>query len=81
MRYETRTRLRPADVISRARDFFVTNYGLTERRTSPTNVSFEGAGGGVAIDAKAGPDSKTIVDIVAREWDQQAVEFIKKLAR
>lgn len=80
MRYETQTKLAPGEVISRARDFFVTNYGLSERRTSATAVNFEGAGGGVLVVAMAGPDSKTTVELTSREWDFQTVEFRKKLA-
>ncbi|MFN8532311.1 MAG: hypothetical protein U0556_02030 [Dehalococcoidia bacterium] len=79
MRYETTTRAIPPSVLQLAREFFGGRFGLTETASGERSVSFEGGGGGVAIEAR-GASAGTVVEIVTREWDIQVREFIGLLA-
>ncbi|GIW10101.1 MAG: hypothetical protein KatS3mg061_1158 [Dehalococcoidia bacterium] len=78
MRYETTTRAIPPTVLALAREFFGQRYGLREVSATPRSVSFEGGGGGVAVSAR-GTREGTAVEVVAREWDYQAQEFLRLL--
>ncbi|MCS7003390.1 MAG: hypothetical protein NZ518_11125, partial [Dehalococcoidia bacterium] len=81
MRYETRTPLSPMETLSLARDHFVNDVGLAETPGPPRGVRFEGGGGGVTVTAeRRSPAELTVVEIVAREWDSEAVTFLKRLA-
>jgi hypothetical protein len=77
MRYETTTLLRPEEVATRARRFFGRNLGLEERHFDHT-MTFTGGGGGVALETTAGEDCTT-VELLAREWDIQAREFLREV--
>ena len=76
----TETKLKPAEVIERAVQFFGPNggYGLKIAEQTDTGVCFEGSGGGVDVVACA-EEKGTMVDVVSREWDHQAKEFMEKL--
>lgn len=70
---------KPDVAIQEAKDFFgPKGYGLTMVDETPTWVKFEGSGGEVEIGAVE-EDKGTSVEIVSREWDTQAKEFMSKL--
>jgi len=76
-RIETRTKLTPREVVERAVAFFG-SYGLAVTRRSDTEVLLEGGGG--SIDIFARPEGKeTVIEILSREWDQQAREFAREI--
>jgi hypothetical protein len=74
LRIEGHTKLAPTEVVERAAQFFG-SYGLTIRGRTDHEVLLEGAGGGVDVfvtDQEKGAD----VEVVSREWDTQAREFL-----
>ena len=79
MRYETQTVLRPEEVVSLAREFFEGELGLHEQPNStPAITTFVGGGGGIALSAEA-HDQSTTVELLAREWDYQARQFLRRV--
>ncbi len=80
LRLSTETKLASAEVIRQAVDFFgPSGLGLKVTEQNDETVSFEGGGGGIAVEAAAGEKGKTNVDIASREWDFQAQQFIEKI--
>lgn len=80
LRMGVNTKLGPAEVISRARQFFGPDggYGLKITSEDDTSICFEGGGG--SVDVVVGTlDSGATVDLVSSEWDQQVREFIGKI--
>ncbi len=77
LRIEGHTKLAPAQVVERAAQYFE-SYGLTIKRRSDHEVLLEGAGGGVDVfvqNQEKGAD----VEVVSREWDNQAREFLHRI--
>ena len=76
---ETKTKLKPAEVLKQAIDFFGPNgYKLVVTDKAPDYAAFEGGGGGVAVSTKV-DGKKTSVELTSREWDYQVKEFIGKI--
>jgi len=73
----TETKLKPAEVVEKAVQFFG-GHGLKVTNQTDTSVCFEGSGGGVEIAACAG-EKGTSVDVVSREWDSQAKDFMARI--
>jgi hypothetical protein len=80
MRYEATTKLRPDEVLASAEEYFAGDFGLTEERVDESAMTFVGGGGGVAVSATAS-NGATTVELVTREWDAQAQEFLGRLRR
>jgi hypothetical protein len=78
MRYETTTKLPPPDALALARSFFARDLGLAERSPEGATAIFEGGGGAVVVSA-ASRDGGSTVEVVSREWDYQAREFLRLL--
>jgi hypothetical protein len=76
MRYETTTKRQPDEALALARQFFGGELGLREAESGESAATFEG--GGVAVRATVGKNGTT-VEVVAREWDHQAREFLARL--
>ncbi len=73
---ETKTKLKPEDVIKRAVEFFgPKGYKLAVKRESPDCAYFEGGGGGVEVTTCV-KDKRTSVELVSNQWDIQVKEFI-----
>lgn len=80
LKLSTTTRLKPADVVKQAEDYFGKRYGLKLLRKNETCASFEGGGG--IVDIVTGTGAKgTTVDVESREWDSQITDFIAKLKK
>jgi hypothetical protein len=79
MRYETMTRLAPAEALAAAERLFRDEYGLRVRAETPRSRSFEGGGGYVAVAVVA--EHPTTLEIETREWDALVAAFIKSLPR
>ena len=78
---ETKTRLKPEEVIKRAVDFFgPKGYKLKVKSQSSDCASFEGGGGGVEVNTCV-EGKQTSVEFTSREWDYQVKEFIGKIAK
>ncbi len=76
---ETKTKLKPEEVIKRAVDFFGPGgYKMAVKRESPDCVFFEGGGGGVEV-TTCTEGKRTTVEFVSREWDNQVKEFMSTL--
>lgn len=81
MRLEMRTKLPPEKAMSRAMDFFGRKgLGLTLKSWRPDYMSFEGGGGGIWI-AVQKVEGGTRMELVSREWDQQVLNFVRKIGR
>ena len=79
IRIAKKTRLKPADIIDRASDYFGEGgAGLEEKECSPCCISFEGAGGYVAVTV-VDEDNHRMVDVETREFEYQAKRFLEKL--
>jgi len=79
VRLGKQSRLRPAEVVQKAVDFFgPAGVGLEVQERTETLVSLKGGGGGVTVEAKAN-NGGSDVDIMAVEWDYQANQFISRL--
>jgi hypothetical protein len=71
-----KTKLKPEEVIRRAVNFFGPGgQGLEVKDESPGYVCFEGGGGGIEVITSA-EDKGASVEVVSREWDYQAKEFL-----
>jgi hypothetical protein len=76
----TKTKLKPEEVVKKALDFFGPGgYGLTVTNQSDTCISFEGGGGGVDISTCA-DGKETSVDMETREWEIQIKDFAAKIS-
>jgi len=78
MRIEAKTKMEPAKVMTMARNFFGAELGLTEAQADAEVAVFVGGGGGAAIGTHR-EGRTTTVELLSREWDVQAKQFIKKL--
>jgi hypothetical protein len=78
MRIEAKTRMAPKKVIDLARRYFGGDLGMTEARSDPSMAVFVGGGGGTAVGAQQ-DDGTTTVEVLSREWDHQARQFMAKL--
>ncbi len=77
IRIARQTRLKPADIIKRASDFFGKGgEGLEEKERNPCCISFEGAGGYVAVSV-VDEDKHRMVDVETREFEYQVKQFLK----
>jgi len=73
------SKLKPQEVIKRAIDFFgAKGYGLILREEDKCSAYLEGGGGGVRISTAETRKGST-VDIEAREWENQAKDFLAAL--
>jgi hypothetical protein len=77
IRIVRQTRLKPADIIKRASDFFGKGgEGLEEKERNPCCISFEGVGGYVAVSA-VDEDKHRLVDVETREFEYQVKRFLE----
>jgi hypothetical protein len=78
MQIETKTKMAPRKVLTMARSFFGDELGLTEAQSDDEMAVFVGGGGGAAIGThREGRTTK--VELLSREWDFQAKQFIRRL--
>jgi hypothetical protein len=74
------TKQTPQDVLDRAVTFFGPGgLGLTLQQRSDQSVAFEGGGGSIVVTASPTGGGRTEVDIVSREWDHQAQQFLGRI--
>ena len=79
LRIAKQTRLRPDDIIDKASTYFgKKGQGLEEKDRNRCCISFEGAGGYVAITV-ADESNHRMVDVETREFEYQAKHFLKAL--
>jgi hypothetical protein len=79
IRMAAKSKLKPDELIKRAVKFFGPGgYGLEVTDKSTSYVCLEGGGGGVEVIASAEGKGAS-VELVSREWDYQAKEFLSKL--
>ena len=79
IRITRQTRLKPAEIIVRASGYFGEGgEALEEKERSPCCISFEGAGGYVAVSV-VDEDGNRMVDVEAREFEYQAKRFLETL--
>ena len=77
IRMAKQTRLKPPDIIVRASDYFGEGgEGLEEKGRNPCCISFEGAGGYVAVSVVE-EDKRRTIDIEAREFEYQVKRFLE----
>jgi hypothetical protein len=75
---EAHTKLTPNQTIEKAAQFFAGGYGLTIKGKTDNEILLEGGGGGV--DVSACDDEKgSTVQVVSREWDNQAKDFLMSI--
>jgi hypothetical protein len=80
IRIGVETRLNPEEVVRRAVSFFGPGgYGLAVKDESVGYVCLEGGGGGIEVIA-SGEAKGASVELVSREWDHQAREFLSKIS-
>jgi hypothetical protein len=79
IRIAKQTRLKSPDIIERAADFFGKGgEGLAEKERNPCCISFEGAGGYVAVSV-VDDDKHRTIDIETREFEYQVKRFLEKI--
>jgi hypothetical protein len=79
LRIAKQTRLKSPDIILRASDFFGRGgEGLAEKERNPCCVSFEGAGGYVAVSV-VDEDKHRTVDVETREFEYQVKRFLETI--
>ena len=79
IRITRQTRLKPAAIIDRASDYFGEGgEGLEENERSLCCISFEGAGGYVAV-AVVDEDKHRLIDVETREFEYQVKRFLERL--
>ena len=77
IRITKQTRLKSPDVIVRASEYFGEGgEGLEEKEPNPCCISFEGAGGYVAVSVVE-EDKHRTVDIESREFEYQVKRFLE----
>jgi hypothetical protein len=79
MRYETTTRLVPAEALAAAERFFSGDFGLLVQRRGQRELGFEGGGGHVLVGITG--EQPTVLEIETREWDTPVRQFIENLPR
>ena len=82
LRLGKRSRKTPDQVIEAAARYFAgKGIGLTVTRRAGSEIRLEGGGGEVTVTATAeGAGSRHCeVDIVSREWDSAARQFLRKI--
>jgi len=79
MRYETTTRLAPAEALGAAERFFGGEFGLLVQRRGQQELGFEGGGGHVLVGITS--EQPTTLEIETREWDTPVRQFIENLPR
>ncbi|MGD9118518.1 MAG: hypothetical protein PVJ08_07305 [Dehalococcoidia bacterium] len=85
IRIGAKTRLNPEVVVRQAAKFFGPGgHGLKVASESPGYVCFEGGGGGVEViasgEAKGASVELVSRELVSREWDYQAREFLSNIS-
>ncbi len=79
IRITRKTRLKPTVIIDRASDFFGEGgEALEEKERNPCCISFEGAGGYVAVSV-VDEDNQRMVDVETRDFEYQAKRFLEGL--
>ena len=79
IRIAKQTRLNPPDIIVRVSEFFGKGgEGLEERERGPCCISFEGAGGYVAVSV-VDEDKHRMIDIETREFEYQVKRFLETI--
>jgi hypothetical protein len=79
IRITRQTRLKPAAIIDRASDYFGEGgKGLEEKERSLCCISFEGAGGYVAVTV-VDEDNHRLIDVETREFEYQVKRFLERL--
>ena len=79
IRIAKQTRLKTPDIILRASDFFGEGgEGLAETERNPCCISFEGAGGYVAVSI-VDEDKHRMVDVETREFEYPVKRFLEKI--
>ncbi len=77
IRIAKQTGLKPPDIIGRASEYFGKGgEGLEEKERNPCCISFEGAGGYVAVSVVE-EDKHRTVDIESREFEYQVKRFLE----
>jgi len=79
IRVAKQTRLTPAEVIEQASLFFGRGgEELKETERNPCCISFEGAGGYVAVSV-SDEEAQRMVDVETREFEYQAKRFLETI--
>jgi hypothetical protein len=80
VRLEARSKKPPEEVIERAIVHFSgqRGWGMDVMRRDADYVLFTAAGGSVSVNV-AQEGQQTVVEVVSREWDKAARDFLKKL--
>ncbi len=78
MRYGGTTRLRPREVLARARDYFQGEVGLDLSDESRLHIRFVGGGGWVTVTVR-GTGQGTALTMEVSEFDREAQEFLASL--
>jgi hypothetical protein len=79
LRVEKSTRLKPYEIINKASAYFGSEgEGLEEKERFLCCISFEGAGGYVAVSVVEESKNRT-VDVETREFEYQAKQFLRYL--
>ena len=79
IRVAKQTNLSPEKIIESASKYFGKGgQELTETQRNPCCISFEGAGGYVAVSV-TDEDKHRTVDVETREFEHQAKQFLAKL--
>ena len=77
IRIAKQTRLKPEDIIEKASRFFGEGgEELEEKERNRCCISFEGAGGYVAVSV-VDEDKHRVIDVETREFEYQAKAFLK----
>lgn len=80
IRISVKTKLKPEEVVRRAVNFFGPGgHGLEVTNESANYVCLEGGGGVVEVSA-SGEAKGALVELVSREWDYQAKEFLGNIS-
>jgi hypothetical protein len=80
IRIGSKTRLKPEEVVRRAVNFFGPGgHGLEVTSESEGYVCLAGGGGVIEVIASAEGKGAS-VELVSREWDYQAKEFLGKIS-
>jgi hypothetical protein len=80
IRMSVKTKLNPEEVVRRALNFFGPGgYGLEVTNESANYICLEGGGGVVEVIASAKSKGSS-VELVSREWDYQAKEFLGNIS-
>lgn len=79
IRVAAKSKLKPDELIRRAVKFFGPGgYGLGVKEQTSDYVCLEGGGGVVEVSASVEGKGAS-VEVVSREWDYQAKEFLDKI--